>query len=765
MPWHKLRPNRDDTLAIAALTLFVIIFFWPILTRQAWLPHGGGDLASFLYPMYRFAAQSLRSGQIPLWNPYLYAGAPFIADNQSGLFYPPNLLLFLLNPRFSYYTLELLVIGHIWWAGLGMYVCVRGLGGKRPFFPFPALLAATAFMFSDLFITHIGNLNLIAVAAWLPLVFLLFHQAVHANQWRIGWAVGSGVLLGIATLAGHGQMTFLLAALLGSYALYATLFERRTAALPLLLVTGLTAVSLAALSLFPALAGVRHTVRGSFGEASNYSLPLRGLIGLLAPNFYGRGAVGFWGDWPRVEAGYVGVTTLLLALVGGANWLRAKQWHKPLFFLLTAIIFMLLALGDNAPLYPLLLRLLPNFPFQVPARFVLLADFALALLAAYGLQWLYERNWGAREKWLWLGVAVVTTTTAVYPLWQLHLTLEAQRQPQMRGAIWLLAGLMAGGWLLINGRLHHKISAEKTAVLLTLLLAADLIGLGRSVEIDPNNPVLGFAEDSPALQFLQADPGLHRLDIATGAWQPSLPQMNQLYSIRGVFNPLDLANYSAYINAVGYRGAPLYNLLGVKYVVGGKNTPPGDTTFIIPVFDADPNVIVYLNTRALPRALVLHNAIAVGSDEAAFDLIHRDDFDPAQTVVVKNGQPLSQTPTSAPIEILQYDLNQSRFRVTTDQPAYFLLSDIYHPDWRASVDGQETEIFAADYALRAIYLEPGSHEIRFWFRPVSWQIGLALTAVSWLSLLLYGWRKMAARMTRIKSAVHGSEKKPLDRFS
>ncbi|MCA9966004.1 MAG: YfhO family protein [Anaerolineales bacterium] len=755
MPWHKLRPNRDDALAIAALTLFVAIFFWPVLTRQAWLPHGGGDLASFLYPMYRFAAQSLRSGQIPLWNPHLYAGAPFIADNQSGLFYPPNLLLFLLNPRFSYDALELLVIGHIWWAGVGMYVCVRCLWQKRPFSPLPALFAATAFMFSDLFITHIGNLNLIAVAAWLPLVFLLFHQAIHANQWRIGWAMGSGVLLGIATLAGHGQMTFLLAALLGSYALYATLFEHRTAALPLLLVTGLTAVSLSALSLFPALAGVRYTVRGSFGEASNYSLSLNGLIGLLAPNFYGRGAVRFWGNWPRVEAGYVGVTTLLLALVGSTGWLRAKRWHKPLFFLLTAIVFMLLALGDNAPLYPLLLRLLPNFPFQVPARFVLLADFALALLAAYGLQWLYEQDWGARAKWLWLGVAVVTTTTAVYPLWQLHLTLEAQRQPQMRGAVWLLAGLMAGGWLLINGRLHHKISAGKTAVLLTLLLATDLIGLGRSVEIDPNNPVLGFAADSPALQFLQADPGLHRLDIATGAWQPSLPQISSLYSIRGVFNPLDLANYSAYINAVGYRGAPLYNLLGVKYVVGGKNTPPGDTTFIIPVFDADPNVIVYLNTRALPRALVLHNAITVGSDEEAFDLIHRDDFDPAQTVVVKNGQPLSQTPTPAPIEILQYDLNQSRFRVTTDQPAYFLLSDIYHPDWRASVDGQETEIFAADYALRAVYLEPGSHEIRFWFSPVSWQIGLALTAVSWLILLLYGWRKMVARMTRIKSDVHG----------
>ncbi|MCZ7542469.1 MAG: hypothetical protein M5R40_02525 [Anaerolineae bacterium] len=149
-------------------------------------PHGGGDLASFLWPTYAFAARELRAGGLPLWNPHLYSGAPFIADNQSGVFYPPNVALFLLAPSVTYEALEWLVIGHLWLAGAGMYVCLRALapswgapatdGGLRE--EIAALFGAVAFMLSDVFVTHQGNLNLVAVAAYLPLVFLCAWRAL-----------------------------------------------------------------------------------------------------------------------------------------------------------------------------------------------------------------------------------------------------------------------------------------------------------------------------------------------------------------------------------------------------------------------------------------------------------------------------------------------------------------------------------------------------------------------------------------------------------
>ena len=76
-------------VAAGLLALAAVGFFWQvILTPNAWIPAGGGDLAPFLYPNYRFAAEYLHQGIIPLWNPYLYSGTPFAADIQSGLFIP-----------------------------------------------------------------------------------------------------------------------------------------------------------------------------------------------------------------------------------------------------------------------------------------------------------------------------------------------------------------------------------------------------------------------------------------------------------------------------------------------------------------------------------------------------------------------------------------------------------------------------------------------------------------------------------------------------
>ena len=160
---------------------------------------------------------SLHEGQIPLWNPHQYAGTPLIADNQAGIFYPVNLVLFLLRPSFGYQALEALVVGHVWLAGAGMYACLRLYRPARRLRPGPALLGALVFMFSDVFVIHAGNLNLIAVAAWLPLIFLAFHRALLADPWRVrlAWAAGSGALTGIAALAGHGQMTFIGACLPG----------------------------------------------------------------------------------------------------------------------------------------------------------------------------------------------------------------------------------------------------------------------------------------------------------------------------------------------------------------------------------------------------------------------------------------------------------------------------------------------------------------------------------------------------------------------
>jgi hypothetical protein len=106
----------ETVAATGLLALLTIGFFWQILFTPAWMPAGGGDLAPFLYPNYRFAAEHLKQGDIPLWNPHLYSGVPFAADIQSGLFYPLNLLVFLLTPSLTYEWLEYLAVFHFWLA-------------------------------------------------------------------------------------------------------------------------------------------------------------------------------------------------------------------------------------------------------------------------------------------------------------------------------------------------------------------------------------------------------------------------------------------------------------------------------------------------------------------------------------------------------------------------------------------------------------------------------------------------------------------------
>ena len=179
---YRKRPWLADLLALLILALAVLLFFWPVVWGRAWIPKGGGDSVSFIYPMYRFAAQSFWSGTVPLWNPFQYAGSSFIGDNQSGIFYPFNLILFLLKPDFSYRAIEGLVLWHFFFAGAAMYFCLRLLRPKEAIWRPAALVGGLAFMFSGVFITHIGNLNLIAVASWLPLAFLGLHRAVIAME-------------------------------------------------------------------------------------------------------------------------------------------------------------------------------------------------------------------------------------------------------------------------------------------------------------------------------------------------------------------------------------------------------------------------------------------------------------------------------------------------------------------------------------------------------------------------------------------------------
>lgn len=745
---------RATALALTVLAVLVLVFFWPVTLGLGWVPRGGGDLVSFLWPTYSYAAQSLQSGRIPLWNPSLYSGAPFVADNQSGVFYPLNLLTFLLAPGLPYQAMEWLVIVHIMLAGFNMYGFMRVLlASTESHQQSAALFSALAYMFSEVFILHIGNLNILAVAAWLPLACACVYLAL--TRWSLAWTLGAGLVLGVAALAGHAQLLLMIFGAVGLFGLWhvvirvednapheavrRNLFRR----IGLLALVFLIAFGLSALALIPALEMTQFTGRArlDYAAASEYSLPWAGLAGLFSPLVFGRSAADFWGPWPRVELGYVGVLPWFFAGLAPFKTRRGLM----IFFVVLALLGLLVALGAHTPFHRWLYDFVPGFAqLRVPARFILLTDFALAVLGGLGLQSALVNNSVRVGRWLMILLIVVPSLMVVA---YRSAALEAQPSAGLMWGITLVVGLLLAGWALLIFPPLRPVAPQ----LIVLLLAVDLLGQGAWVEVERSDPTLGFAP-SPALDYLRSQPGPTRIDNTAGAWSPDLAARYGLEDIDGLSNPLALAGYQTYLGAVGARGSHLYDFLNAQFIIADKDQPPAADPAILPVFNEDPQVDVYLNTEALPRVSLVYSAVIVPQGEAAFGALHTSDFNPATTVVIENGPTLDNPPSVGPANLYYLNYQPETFTVIalTSAPAYLVFSEVWYPGWRAWVDGVETPIYKANLAFRAIYLEQaGEHTVVMRFEPLSWQIGLSLTMMTLLGCLAFGlwsaWRGWARR--------------------
>ena len=136
---------------------------------------------------------------------------------------------------------------------------------------------------------------------------------------------------------------------------------------------------------------------------------------------------------------------------------------------------------------------------------------------------------------------------------------------------------------------------------------------------------------------------------------------------------------------------------------------------------------------------IVHQAIAAPDHEAAFAALHAPGFDPATAVVVEGGEPLDVTPSgAATIGLTAFSLNEISLNVDTPADAYLVLSEVWYPGWRATVDGQPAPVLRANYAFRAVRLGPGQHQVQLTFVPRSWTIGLAVSGLTALALIAWG---------------------------
>jgi hypothetical protein len=397
-------------LALAGLTL---LFFSPaLLDGRVLAPPGDGTL--YYYPMRAHVADVLLRGELPLWNPYLYSGFPLLADSEAGVFYPLN-WLFLVLP--APWAMNLVVMSSYFFAAFFTYLYARRIGAT----PFGGLIAACAYGGGGFMVAHVAHTTIVNAAAWLPLL-LYFTEGLRQ---RAGWTdlAGGAATLAVQVFAGHPQIAAYSMLTAGGYVVFFTLSQpppagrlRFPAAALGLVAAGL---GLAACQIVPTaeLATLSNRAALTFGAFSDPSLPPSHLVLFLFPYAFGGGPAGpyafSWMGWGLSEStAYLGLLPLALALAALA--LLKTNPHVRFFWLL-AVLGLLLALGENAPLHGLLYRIPGYNLFRAPARHLMEVDLALAVLAALAVTRL---NGLRRPMALAAAVTVLVSATLAVLLWR-----------------------------------------------------------------------------------------------------------------------------------------------------------------------------------------------------------------------------------------------------------------------------------------------------------------------------------------------------------
>jgi len=102
----------------------------------------------------------------------------------------------------------------------------------------------------------------------------------------------------------------------------------------------------------------------------------------------------------------------------------------------------------------------------------------------------------------------------------------------------------------------------------------------------------------------------------------------------------------------------------------------------------------------------------------------------------------------ARVEIVALNDTVVELETTSASPAFLVLSDVYYPGWRVSIDGRPARLYQTDYVLRGVTIPAGRHTVVFEFKPSVVLYGAGLSGASLLILGWIVWRTRTARNSR-----------------
>src|SRR5215470_4564279 len=384
---HPGSPGRwpGDVVAVVCLVaLPAIVFGLPALLGHPVLP---GDDLTQNFPLRVLAGREIRSGQLPLYNPYIWSGAPLLPGWNAGAAYPLT-LLFALLPGVAAWALNMIITWAV--AGVGMFAFLRALRLAS----FPSAVGALSFAFAGAMSAQVSHFGLVAGLSWVPVQLLSVLRLTEARSTasRISWTGVLAGAIGLTILAGEPRAIADAGVIVFIYALWRIArLGRRSASAAISVIAALAlGICLGAAQWMPGVAAVGTSQRAASSAYlfNSGSLPPRWLFLMLVPDLLGGsgsfGQPAFFARYNLAEVtGYVGILPLIAAAVLlGRLRLRERlpEWIVWHFMTLTGIV---LALGGHTPVGHLLAHL-PFFGDQrLQSRNILIADLALSVLLAY----------------------------------------------------------------------------------------------------------------------------------------------------------------------------------------------------------------------------------------------------------------------------------------------------------------------------------------------------------------------------------------------
>lgn len=722
------------------------------------------DYVSLQLPAHEFIRDELRAGRVPLWIPWVGCGTPLHASQQAAVFYPGltlPLILFTAND-----ALKLCLLAHLALAYAGQYRLCRSLGASAPAASLAALVVAQCgFMVNHLMAGHV---TMVVVAALVP--WFLWALVRLLDSPGPGRAALAGAAGGAIAFACHPQIAYYALLLGAAWAAGWFAFAPRSAprgrAAAWLGIAAVVAALTGAVQILPSaelvLDGHAVSQRGDQTFAVNFAFDALDLARLALPNLAGNPFVGSPqvsdGDFFHEHVAYLGLGAWALAGFGLSR-VSARRWQWGAALL--ALFGLAIALGDSAPWFSLLGRVVPGmFWFRCPGRVFAIVTPLVGLLAARGFDAAIsgERCVPVRRLWPFLALTLAAAAVLLPAFVGERAALawgelfehawSTGRQELLAQA--LFAGNTLAGILLVvrAGQRRRGAIRENSGALQCALAGAALWGVAFG-DLAYNNAANFWLEPArpermpPEIAAL--DPPVRFVDA------PRYPDLDAVYlsysrlvetavaarrSMVGVNDggilPGALGRYFRAVERAPHRalaiGACDYaTRRGGRWIALRGSLP---RLRLVPSADG---ALVFTPIDELTLSqLNLLRKVAGTHRRAVAEAPNTDA--PARRLEAPPAPPEAPDSLAPSIKTVHEDPQNLVLDVSTPQDVLLVVADLFYPGWQCAIDGQPTAIEAAHGVFRAVAVPHGTHRVEFHYRSAAFRWG-AIGSIAGLIIL------------------------------